>query len=171
MHLLTKMSLACLACGALSCSDDPEATTYQALPEAPEPEEEVVVRDPLYGPEGELLPSETVVGGLPIPRGFDLVSQRDRVHTYGTQQVPPAKVLEYFGQRLFTGSVERMGEGAVYHRAEVIGVENSPRMDVSIIVRGDETRVEIFEIPPLSGNPPSVEEMLRMMEEQQHLLD
>ncbi len=111
---------------------------------------------PLYGPNGALLPSDRSIAGLEMPRGLEQTIEARRRHVF-TTRVPLAKVQRYFGTRLITGQVDRIGEGAVFHAAVPRHVEGGVvKLDVSILpIPGDKTRVEVVELAPPPVHPPS----------------
>ncbi len=121
------------------------------LPPAPEP---------LYDERGNLLGSTERVAGLVIPRGVKSVLRESRRYVYETA-VPTRKVVRYFGNRLITGDVQPVGEGAIYRRAtsrDAVG--GVVKMDVSIFNQaGGTTRIEIREIPPMPVHPVSPQEV------------
>ena len=121
--------------------------------------------------EGRLLPSDEFVAGVRLPKGLRLYRRAEREHIYRTE-VPIEKVLAYFGPMLMTGKVDRMGEGAVYRRASVLGAEMNPtKVDVWILKAGDLTRVAITELPPRSKFAPSVEETRSKAQKSWRMLD
>lgn len=159
-------SLLAIALIVAACGDD---DTVQAPPppapeEPPTPAPAFHPEDELYDAEGNLRESDEVVGGLHLPRGLELDREEERRHIYKTH-VPIQKVVAYFGPRLFTGLVDRIGDGAVYRGATVVGVENSPRLEVSILQAGPSVRVEVVELPPLPATPPSPAELQRQWDE------
>jgi hypothetical protein len=113
-----------------------------AAPGAPPPE-------PTMGADGALLPSNEKVAGLTLPRGLEPVHEADGTHRY-TTSAPIEKVLAYFGPRLFTAEVERVGDGAIYRHARPLEARGSVvLLDVSVLgtSRG-QVRVEVREAPP-----------------------
>ncbi|MGB0679283.1 MAG: hypothetical protein ACPGUV_06435 [Polyangiales bacterium] len=111
------------------------------------------VPQPRYGADGMLLPSDTRVAGLMLPRGLTVVRVQGREHVYESD-VPVAALLRYFGTRLLTGEVQGIGEGKVYRRAlPRAGAAKHPDgtpiyMDVRILPVGQgRMRVSITERP------------------------
>lgn len=107
-----------------------------------------------FDQEGMLLPSDTVVAGLPLPMGFELVSDEERRHVYKS----PLSVIHaqrYFGPRLMTTDVRRVGSGAVFVDAAPMDARGSVvRLDVSIYPRsGGGSRIEIVERLPAGAEP------------------
>ena len=87
--------------------------------------------------------------------------------------VPLAKVQAYFGRRLITGQVDRLGDAAIFRRAVPQGVRGGVvHLDVGIhpIPRGG-TRVEVVEIRPPSPNPVPAAELIRSFDDEQRRLD
>lgn len=149
---------------SFGCSDEVIQAPDEAPVEAPETHSGPTGRidDFLYDAEGQLRESDEVIAGLKLPRGLEVDRHADRRHVYRTS-LPRAKLAAYFGPRLFTGAVDRVGsDGAIYRAATVQGARGSAvRLDVSILPIGGRTRVEIFELPPIPVNPASPEELVR----------
>lgn len=152
------------ACG----EDEVIQTPDRVEPEPPlRPQGESRTDGFLYDAEGNLRESEDVIAGLTLPRGLELSHEQERRHVYRST-VPRAKLLGYFGPRLFTGSVDPIGDGAIFRGATVQGaVGSAVRLDVTILQTGATSRIEIFELPPIPENPPSPAELQRLWEEQQ----
>lgn len=113
----------------------------------------------LFGPDGELVPSDRDIAGLPLPRGLETVREQGRDHVFAIR-APLAKVQSYFGPRIVTGDVDRIGAGVVYRAGVARGVRGGEvPLDVSILPRADGTvRVEVVELPP---PPPEEDEAAR----------
>ena len=147
----------------------PESTSPQPANAENEGTPEVV--EARFDDEGRLLPSDEFVAGVRLPKGLSLYRRTEREHIYRTE-LPIKKVLAYFGPMLMTGKVDRMGEGAVYRRASVLGAEMNPtKVDVSILKAGDLTRVAITELPPPSKFAPSAQETRRKVQKSWRMLD
>lgn len=115
----------------------------------------------LYDSEGALRESDEVVAGLRLPVGLERIHGDERRHVYRTR-VPLRAVQRYFGPRLVTGEVDRLGDGAIYRRAVPKDVRGGVvKLDVSILPVASGTRVEIVEIRPPPQNPPGLEELRR----------
>ena len=117
---------------------------------------------PLFDEHGRLLPSELRVAGLTLPRGLRERPAPRREYVYETD-VPVDKVLAYFGPRLFTPHVDRVGHGAIYRQAKPLeerGVALS--LDVSVLPTSHGgSRIHIHDLPP----PPIEGEALRRARE------
>jgi hypothetical protein len=141
---------------ALSCGNDAPSPEPKGPSEVERYERSVgSARGPqLYGPDGDLLPSDEMIAGLKLPRGLEPVFEEGRDHTYETT-VPLAKVQRYFGLRLMTGDVRRMGDRSVFKAAEPRNVVNSEaKIDVTIQPHGTrKVRVRITELPGTPQNP------------------
>ena len=158
-----------LALSLAGCGEDEVIQTPDRVePEPPaRPPGEARQDQFLYDAEGNLRESEESVAGLVLPRGLELSRERERRHIYRTA-VPRAKLLAYLGPRLFTGSVDPIGDGAIFRGATVQGASGSTvRLDVSVLQTGSDTRLEIYELPPMPQTRRSQEEIERLLEEQQ----
>lgn len=156
--------------GLTACEEDVIPTPgFIAEESRREPGSSFNTHDTLYDAEGNLREGDEVIVGLQMPRGLTLEREEDRKHIYMTG-VPIEKLVGYFGPRLFTGAVSRVGDGAVYRGARPVGVdENVVLLDVSILAAGYQTRVEVHELPPIPANPPSPAELQRRWDEMQRL--
>ncbi|MBX3248947.1 MAG: hypothetical protein KF901_17350 [Myxococcales bacterium] len=165
------VAIACFGCGRCGGVQTDEGTPRS---EAPDPEAPAGAQgEPLYDANGDLLPSREVVAGLTLPRGLTKRPLAgERRHVYVTQ-VPLAKVQAYFGPRLITGQVDRVGAGAVFRRAVPREARGGVvHLDVGVypVPRGG-ARVEIYELPPVPQNQPPPEELMRRFDEEQRRLD
>ncbi len=142
--------LACLTFVGCSC-EVPEGEAAVTTREVVEP----TLRPPsIYGLDGELKESDIVIAGLTMPMGIELEFERDRQHSF-TSQVPMRKLQTYFGPRLNTADVERVGDGAVFRRALPAGErdERASQLDVSILSGSSGiVRVNVMEYPPVEGS-------------------
>ncbi|MEM9075056.1 MAG: hypothetical protein AAGE52_41550 [Myxococcota bacterium] len=159
------LALVMFSCGGEEETPPPEPDETPSTPQGSfHPE------DDLYDEEGNLQASDEVLAGLPLPLGLTLERQVDRRHIYSSR-IPIEKIVGFFGPKLFTGNVTRIGDGAVYRGATLVGVENAPRFTVSVIAAGTQTRVEIEELPPVPETPPTPQEMEQRWQEMQKRLD
>lgn len=85
----------------------------------------------IVGPEGELLPSETKVAGIVLPRGFESKFTEPHAWTYDGH-FPGAKVLAYFDSRLTAKTRNEKAAGEI----EYVWVKekSDPNM-VAVLVR------------------------------------
>ena len=150
---LLRCTLLALAVVA-ACASDPQ--TQSPPPAGPPTPLEGPAEEPKptrakrrFDVQGNLLPSETYVAGVRLPRGAELSRATELTHVYRIQ-APIDKVLAYFGPMMITGNVERRGKGAVYRRASVRGAEVNPtKVDVSILEVGSNlVRISVTELPP-----------------------
>ena len=165
--------VALLAAGSACGEDDPIPTPGFQMEESRRvPGRSFNPTDDFYDGEGNLREGDEVIVGLTMPRGLDKQDRPDdRRHVYFTS-VPIEKVVGYFGPRLFTGTVDRVGDGAIYRGARPVNVtENVVRLDVSVLTAGSRIRVEVVELPPVPANPPSPAELQRRWDEMERRLD
>lgn len=137
-----------------------------ALPPPSGPQQRAAQAPPLYDAEGNLLESDVVVAGLRLPRGLDVARSEERVHVY-TSRVPTDKMARYFGVRLLTGQVVRVGPGAVFKAADVRGVRGgSVKLEVSVLSgSAAPTRVQIIELPTAPQRPLSDSEVRALLKQ------
>lgn len=122
----------------------------------------------IYDAEGDLREGDDVVAGLRLPRGLEKTLDLDRRHVYETH-VPIAKVHRYFGPRLRTGQVTRMGEGATFHEAVPRGATGAVvKLDVSIVPAGEGiVHIDIYELPPPPAHPLTEAEIRAIVEREE----
>lgn len=169
MRFALALTILLVACG----QEDPIPTPgFEA--EAPERDttRSFNPSDDLFDAEGNLREGDEVIVGLTMPRGLDKQDRPgERRHIYYTS-IPIEKVVAYFGPRLFTGAVSRVGDGAIYRGARPVNItENVVRLDVAVLTAGLRTRVEVTELPPMPDNPPTPAELQRRWDEMQKQLD
>lgn len=135
---------------AAGCGDDGDARPTAGQRETePDPD----VPPPLYDASGKLLPSGELFSGVDLPRGLTLVRDDDRIRVYRTE-VPITRVQAYFGPRLRTPEVERIGEGVVYHGAAVRSETGQTlHVTVSILPSAAGTRIELRRHPLPAAQP------------------
>jgi hypothetical protein len=81
-------------------------------------------------------------------------------------------VQRYFGPRLLTGQVDRIGNGAVYRRATPRDAQGGTvYLDVSVTPTSQGTRVDVIELPPAPAKLPSPSEIERQVREEMERLD
>jgi hypothetical protein len=146
--IVAVLGIACLTAPACGGRDENGANAEtDRRPRAIAPaREKRTAPPPLFGPNGELLPSDKSIAGLVLPRGLVATIEEERRSVFHTQ-VELQKVQAYFGPKLFTGDVERVGIGATFRNAKVMDApESALVLDVSIRpVSGQyRTRVEIL---------------------------
>jgi hypothetical protein len=141
-----------------------EPATAKAAKEVPPPR--------LFDGEGKLYASDEYAGGVALPMGVELFRADERTRVYRIR-APIDKVLQYFGPRLITGNVKKVGDGAVYKHASVRGAEVNPtKIDVSILEIGSNlVRIQIREIPPPPEYAPSATQTKSAAREQWQRLD
>ncbi|MFW6051758.1 MAG: hypothetical protein ACODAU_11320 [Myxococcota bacterium] len=164
LALVTVLSALLSAC-AEEASRGPSATTEQE----PKEERSAKASSGPYGPDGELRESERAIAGLTLPEGLEPLYERDRQHAYRTK-VPTAAVMRYFGPRLLTGEVDRVGSGAVYRNAVPKDARGGVvKLDVSVLPAASGTRVIIAELRPAPEQPPSLDAIKRRLRAQSDL--
>ncbi|MDH5491360.1 MAG: hypothetical protein OEY14_05350 [Myxococcales bacterium] len=158
----------------LGCGEEPatQGRPGAAPPGAPEAEERLgpAEEEALYDAEGRLLESQESVAWLVLPRGLRAERDEPNAHIYRTN-VPLEKLHRYFGPRLLTGAVDRIGDGSIFRAAAGPGRDpHEPRLEVSLLSssRGG-VRIEITEQRPVQLADP--EARARELEEDFQGLD
>jgi len=83
--------------------------------------------------EGELLPSDLVLGGFPVPRGFEIKRSLDNEWFLRSLEVSAARVASYVDKRLFTGSLVRSSVGGFrWDGAQLRDAPNLPKLTVRV---------------------------------------
>jgi hypothetical protein len=166
------LALVPIAFAVAACGDDERATEQaRGVQTAESSDEPKSKRDQVFDESGQLRESDRSIAGLILPRGLD--PHLETVNRYVFySDVPVAKVQAYFGPRLLTGSVDRVGKGAVYRSAVPRNAKGGRvKLDVSILQGSNGTRVEVREIPPAPKNPPSRQEVRQRVEQDWKRLD
>lgn len=114
--------------GACSRHADPQVEQRRELLKAPDREQEIAAREEkriVVDPSGKLLASDKVVAGVALPRGLREVLVMGRASAYHSTGIPFEALDKYFGERLFTGKLERPMAGVVrYADAQIL---NAPK--------------------------------------------
>jgi hypothetical protein len=150
---------------ATAPSSDATAATTERAPEKARPPR-------IFDADGKLYASQEYAGGLAMPVGVELFRADELTRVYRIR-APIDKVLAYFGPRLITGNVKRLGDGAVYKQASVKGAEVNPtKIDVSILEIGSNlVRIQIRQIPPGPEYSPSATQTKSAARDQWRMLD
>ena len=164
---------------AAGCSSEPDRFNPQQNDPESKPNDAAEtraakeVRPPsVFDGEGKLYASDEYAGGVALPMGVELFRADERTRVYRIR-APIDKVLQYFGPRLITGNVKKVGDGAVYKHASVRGAEVNPtKIDVSILEIGSNlVRIQIREIPPPPEYAPSATQTKSAARERWQRLD
>ena len=127
------------------------------------------IADSIFDANGNLKPSGEELLGLTLPMGLEpQPSGNPRMHRYWGSEVPVQALMRFFGPRLVTGQVDRIGSGAIYRQAIPRDARGSAlKVDVGIhsSPRGG-ARLEIREIPP-ERRPVSAAEVERLQRDLQ----
>lgn len=164
LSLVLGLSLSVLATSSVGCSGSGAGESEDVPPDerVPEPAPAPARPDPLYDDEGRLLPSERVLGGLTLPRGLENEQQGDHRHLFEAR-VPAAKLVQYFGPRLFTGQVEPHGQGASFLGATPLRPSGTAyRMDVLVTARGayrSSLIIRLADVPTARPSVPTEEDL------------
>ena len=87
----------------------------------------------VFDDKGELLPSELVLGGFAVPRGFELLKSYEHEWALYSRVASAEVTLRYVQQRLFTGSLIRSAVGgAVFEAAQLRHDTKLPRVTVRV---------------------------------------
>ncbi len=167
LGLLVRAAGSLLLLVATHCGKDRMAVQPQqadsdvAAELVPEPSPEF---DPLYDAAGHVRESSEDIAGLRLPVGLTPFRDAESKRIFRSK-IPLRKMLEYFGPRLNTAQVDRVGDGAIYRHAVAKDVEGgTTTLDVSIMpLPTGETRVEIVEHRPQVQRAPMSEAELKQM--------
>ncbi len=155
-----------------ACGDETGTGASNTVPLAERSKNQKGAKDELYDAEGNLLASGKKVAGLTLPRGLEPSTKRARSRSY-TTKVPLNKVLRFFGPRLQTGTVDRIGQGIIYRQAIPRGVKGGVvKLDVSVLPSSKGgARVEIVELPPPPKTTPNRGQLAKEMDRALKRLD
>ena len=120
--------------GCSSRSDDKAAKRREILkgPDLRAIREERQKKTRFMDDEGELIPSDTKVAGVQLPRGLELRIQYED-HWYFESLLPLDKLQRYFGRQLDTVQIERGNEDSVtFRRARPKGEKVGPMLTVRV---------------------------------------
>jgi len=83
--------------------------------------------------EGELLPSDLVLGGFPVPRGFEMKRALDNEWYLRSLEVSAARTASYIEKRVFTGSIIRSSVGGFrFDGAQLREAPHLPKLTVRV---------------------------------------
>jgi hypothetical protein len=168
-HRIVSYAAVCVLTGsaAVSCSNDADRRVAEArrgMLRAQDLEAQQSARiaaQRITDERGNLLPSDTDVVGLVLPRGFNLAFTADREWYYDGEH-PVGKVETYFDERLEAGSTDHPYPSAKLYRAA--RMKTNPKMEAVYVKiypmpgRTDWTRVLIMASrPPLEHMPTPAE--------------
>ena len=170
IHRLSTAALVAVCCALLplasGCRRHVPAVGDQVVSRERVRAQSRVIDDPshLFADDGTLLESNQRLLGLALPRGLTERYVAGRQHTYESNVVAE-KLQQYFGPRLVTGNVERIGEGVVYRNATVRGSSASTRVDVAILPLANHRYsiaiTELYVPPAHMPNEQLIEDALR----------
>lgn len=151
--------------GAAVRKSNETASTNAQAPQKPLPPR-------IFDADGKLYASDEYAGGIALPVGVELFRADELTRVYRIR-APINRVLAYFGPRLITGNVKKVGDGAIYKHASVKGAEVNPtKIDVTILEIGSNlVRIQIREIPPPSEYAPSATQTKSAARDQWRMLD
>lgn len=119
----------------LACSE-PKAEERRALLTPPNQaaiQKEKREKAAVVNEQGELLPGDVVLGGFPVPRGFELKRSYENEWYLRSLQVSAQRAAEYTQKRLFTGSLTRSSVGGMtFENAQLRDQPHLPKLTVRI---------------------------------------
>lgn len=109
----------------------------------------------LVDDEGELLPSDLVLGGFPVPRGFEMKRSREHEWFLRSLEVSAERAASYAQKRLFTSSLVRSSVGGVrFDGAQLREAPQLPKVSIHISpTKGRKNACELY-IKRHAGPPP-----------------
>lgn len=88
---------------------------------------------PVFDGEGVPLPSDLVLGGFAVPRGFEVTKKYDDEWFLRSSVVSAEATAKYVQARVFTGSLERTSVGGVrFESAQLRDAMQAPRLSLRI---------------------------------------
>ena len=154
---------ALLACSALQAEQRRELLTPPNQPAIQKAKKEKAA---LLDEQGELLPSDLVLGGFPVPRGFEIKRTLDNEWYLRSLEVSAARTASYAEKRLFTGSLVRSSVGGVrFDGAQLRDAPQLPRLTVRI--SPTKNRENACELYIRSYGTPKVEKLTQEQAEAQ----
>lgn len=135
-------TVALLLCAALAlpaCSGRREAEEAEQRKQLLKPPDIRAKRDErrrerqLFDDEGHVLPSETKVAGLVMPKGLKQYRTFEREWYFQSREVGSEKFVEYFKRRLMPEAIERSKVGSVtFRKARIRANPDEPVVDVHV---------------------------------------
>lgn len=123
-------------CMVLACSEPDVVQQQRALLTPPDQaaiQKEKKAKAALTDEEGELLPSDLVLGGFPVPRGFELKRSYDNEWYLRSLEVSAKRAASYIEKRLFTSSIVRSSVGGFrFEGAQLREAMHLPKMTVRV---------------------------------------
>jgi hypothetical protein len=120
----------------LACGEPDAAQEQRALLTPPDQaaiQKEKKAKAALTDEAGELLPSDLVLGGFPVPRGFELKRSYDNEWYLRSLNVSALRAASYVEKRLFTGSIVRSSIGGFrFENAQLRDAPNLPKVTVRV---------------------------------------
>jgi hypothetical protein len=124
------------SCTLLACSEPEAVQEQRALLTPPDQaalQREKNAKTALTNEEGELLPSDIVLGGFPVPRGFELKRSYDNEWYLRSLEVSAKRTASYIEKRLFTSSIVRSSVGGFrFEGAQLREAPNLPKLTVRV---------------------------------------
>lgn len=83
--------------------------------------------------DGELLPSDLVLGGFPVPRGFEIKRSYDNEWYLRSLTVSAERAAKYTEKRVFTGSLVRSSVGGMrFEGSQLRDAPTLPKVNIRI---------------------------------------
>jgi hypothetical protein len=123
-------------CSLLACGEPDAVQQQRALLTPPDQaaiQKEKKAAAALTNEEGELLPSDLVLGGFQVPRGFELKRSFDNEWYLRSLEVSAKRTALYIEKQLFTGSIVRSSIGGFrFEGAQLRAARHLPTVTVRV---------------------------------------
>jgi hypothetical protein len=123
-------------CTLLACREPDAAQEQRNLLTPPNQaaiQKEKQAKAAITNEEGELLPSDLVLGGFPVPRGFELKRSYDNEWYLRSLTVSAQRTASYIEKRLFFSSIVRSSVGGFrFEGAQLRDAPNLPKLTVRV---------------------------------------
>jgi hypothetical protein len=124
---------------------------------------------PITDKEGVPLPSDLVLAGLPVPRGFELGKSYENEWFLRSTSVSAEATGRYIEARVFTGQLERTSVGGLrFELAQLREAPSLPRLSIRISpTKGHKRACELYirRIPVQKQVTRSADEIARTLQE------
>jgi len=164
--LLAALLTLVAACSSSSATEEKRRVLLTPPPAALKPKPKP---PPIVDEEGVPLPSDLVLAGLPVPRGFELGKSYENEWFLRSTSVSAEATGRYIEARVFTGKLERTSVGGMrFELAQLREAPSLPRVSIRISpTKGQKRACELYirRIAVQKQVPRSADEIARILQE------